>query len=238
VREPYRREILDETRAYVESDLARIEATLRRGATFYLTPEGHYTTDGRMMPMRGVIERLAPLATIYLFGVSYDPFVSKRLSMLYRVERLPDGPEPWMMRLTRTLAAIRPVTTSQLLAVWLQARSGAFGADEAVGAVEASLAGLPPRLFVDPELRRNPRRMVQRALPLMTMWKILDCDGGRYRLGARRLHPQFPFVADIIAHQARFFEQTIENAAFAPGARSERARIRRDEVAPTVERHL
>ena len=91
VREPYRREILDETRANVERDLARMEDVVRRGGTFYLTPEGHYTYDGRMRPMRGAVERLAPLATIYLVGVSYDPFVSKRLSMLYRVVRLSEG---------------------------------------------------------------------------------------------------------------------------------------------------
>lgn len=238
VREPYRREILDETRAYVENDLARMEAILRRGATFYLTPEGHYTTDGCMLPMRGVIERLAPLATMYLCGVSYDPFVSKRFSMLYRVERLPEGPEPWMTRLTRTLAAIRPVTTSQLLAVWLEGRDARFSAQEAVAAVQAALAALPARFFVDPELRRNPRAMVERALPLMAMWKILERDGADYRLGALRRHPQFPFVQDVIAYQARFFEQTMENAAYVPGARNERARIRRDEVASTVERRL
>ena len=238
VREPYRREILDETRAYVESDLARQEAILQRGATFYLTPEGHYTTDGRMLPMRGVIERLAPHATIYVCGVSYDPFVSKRLSMLYRVERLPDGPEPWMARLTRTLAAIRPVTTTQLLAVWLENRAGCFSPSEAVAAVQAALAALPPRLFVDPELRRNPRAMVERALPLMAAWNILEAEGVNYRLRACRRHPQFPFVEDIIAYQSRFFEQTMENVAYVPGVRSERARIRRDEVAPTAERHL
>lgn len=238
VREPYRREILDETRACLESDLARQEAILQRGATFYLTPEGHYTTDGRMLPMRGVIERLAPHATMYLCGVSYDPFVSRRFSMLYRVERLPDGPEPWMTRLTRTLAAIRPVTTTQLLAVWLENRAEGFSRNDAVAAVEASLAALPPRLFVDPELRRSPRAMVERALPLMTAWRILEREGGEYRLGPRRCHPQFPFVDDIIAYQARFFEQTVENAAYVPGAHSERARIRRDEVAPTAETHL
>jgi hypothetical protein len=158
--------------------------------------------------------------------------------MLYRVERLPDGPEPWMTRLTRTLAAIRPVTTSQLLAVWLENRNETFAPQEAVAAVDASLGALPARLFVDPELRRNPRAMVERSLPLMAMWKILDSEDGGYRLGKVRRHPQFPFVDDIIAHQVRFFEQTMENAVYAPGARSERARIRRDEVAPTVERRL
>ncbi|MGA8385382.1 MAG: MFS transporter, partial [Candidatus Cybelea sp.] len=85
VREPYRREILDETRDNLEKDLALLEDVVRRGGTFYLTPEGHYSYDGRLRPMRGAVHRLAPLATIYLVGVSYDPFVSRRLSMLYRV---------------------------------------------------------------------------------------------------------------------------------------------------------
>ena len=40
VREPYRREILDETREYVEQDLARMEDVVRRGGTFYLPPKG------------------------------------------------------------------------------------------------------------------------------------------------------------------------------------------------------
>jgi hypothetical protein len=80
VREPYRREILDETRDNLEKDLALLEDVVRRGGTFYLTPEGHYSYDGRLRPMRGAVDRLAPLATIYLIGVSYDPFVSRRLS--------------------------------------------------------------------------------------------------------------------------------------------------------------
>ncbi len=215
VREPYRREILDETRAEVERDLARMEHVVRRGGSFYLTPEGHYTYDGRMRSMRGAVERLAPLATIYLVGVSYDPFVSKRLSMLYRVVRLPEGTEPPMTRLTRTLAVIRPVTTSQLLGTWLRALADSFTLDEAVCAIEAKLATLPPALFVDPELRRNPRAMVRAALPRMREWEILERDGDRYRVATRRRHPQFPFVEDILAYQARFLEETIENAAYA-----------------------
>ncbi len=152
--------------------------------------------------MRGAIERLGPLATIYLCGVSYDPFVSKRLSMLYRMVRLPEGAEPWMMRLTKTLAAIRPVTTSQLLGTWLGAQTGSFTFDEAASAVERRMAALPPELFVDPELRRNPHSMVRAALPLMVKWQILERDGDGYRLAAQRRHPQFPFVEDILAYQA------------------------------------
>ena len=80
--------------------------------------------------------------------------------------------------------------------------------------------------------------MVERALPFMATWKILESDGGGYRLSARRRHPQFPFVQNIIAHQTRFFEQTIENTAYVQDAQSERARIRRDDVAPSAEPRL
>lgn len=208
VREPYRREILDETRDNVEKDLALMEDIVRRGGTFYLTPEGRYSYDGRIRPMRGVVERLAPLATIYLVGVSYDPFVSQRLSMLYRVVRLGGAP------MIPKLAAIRPVVTSQLLGSWLHGHDEAFTADGACAAVEARLASLPPQLFVDPELRRNPRRMVCAALPLMVKWKILQRDGDRYRKTAERRHPQFPFVRDILAYQAAFLGETLENAAY------------------------
>jgi MFS family permease len=214
VREPYRREILDETRAYLDGDLARLEHVVRRGGTFYLTPEGHYTTDGRMLPMRGVIERLAPLATVYLVGVSYDPFVARRLSMLYRVARLRGG----LDTMTKVLASIRPVTTSQLLGSWLSARGGSFSADDAAGAVQAALATLPPALFVDPELRRAPATMVRSALPLMAEWKILEHDDDLYHLAPHRRHPQFPFVEDIIAYQARFLDETLENVPYAEGA--------------------
>jgi MFS family permease len=209
VREPYRREILDETRANIELDLALMENVVRRGGTFYLTPEGKYSLDGRVAPMRGAVDRLAPLATIYLVGVSYDPFVSRRLSMLYRVVRFDEPP------LVETLAAIRPVVTSQLFGAWLHEREGSFTATEACDAVSEALATLPPALFVDPELRRNPGALVRAALPLMVKWQILQRDGERYRLAAQRRHPQFPFVQDIVAYQWSFLQQTLENADYA-----------------------
>jgi hypothetical protein len=208
VREPYRREILDETRDNLEKDLALLEDVVRRGGTFYLTPEGHYSYDGRLRPMRGAVHRLAPLATIYLIGVSYDPFVSRRLSMLYRVVPLNGAP------MLPTLAAIRPVVTSQLLGTWLHDRDEAFTVDEACAAVEERIASLPPGIFVDPELRSHAARRVKAALPLMVNWKILQRDGDRYRTTANRRHPQFPFVRDILAYQAAFLEETLENARY------------------------
>ncbi|HEY1656189.1 MAG TPA: MFS transporter [Candidatus Tumulicola sp.] len=211
LREPYRHEVIDETRAFVESDMARMEDVVRRGATFYLTPEGRYSVDGRIGPMRGAIDRLAPLAAIYLAGVSYDPFVARRLSMLYRIEPLSDR-----AALTQTLAAIRPVVASQLLAAWLDGRSGEFSGAQAVAAVEERLRALPPQIFVDPELRRDPGGLVRRALPLMVEWGILEPCGRGFRLSAHRRHPQFPMVEDIVAYQARHLEQTLENAAYSP----------------------
>ncbi|MBV8147952.1 MAG: MFS transporter [Candidatus Eremiobacteraeota bacterium] len=213
LREPYRREMLDETRDFIEKDLARMENVVRRGGTFYMSPEGRYSTDGRIGPIKGVYDRLAPLAeTIYLAGVSYDPFVSKRFSLLYRVVVLDDKEQ-----IKATLAAIRPVVTSQLLGAWLDGRTEPFTLEDAVAGAEARLRDLPPSLFVDPELRRNPRRLVTAALPLMVEWGILSRGGdGRYSLTQTRRHPQFPFVADIISYQANFLAETIAYAQYSP----------------------
>jgi hypothetical protein len=211
LKEPYRREILEETRASIESDLARMEDAVRRGGSFYLTPEGRYSVDGRIGPLRGAIDRLAPLATIWAAGVSYDPFVSKRLSMLYRVARVADR-----SRIAQTLAALRPVVTSQLLSAWLDGRSEAFVEEDACVAVETAIESLPPSLFVDPELRAGPRRLVRAALRLMVGWEILEAAPSGYRLSAVRRHPQFPQVGDIVAYNARFIDETIANAAYSP----------------------
>jgi MFS family permease len=207
LREPYRREILDETRHWIDADLARMESVVRRGATFYLSPEGRYSTDGTIGAMRGAIDRLAPLATIYLAGVSYDPFVSRRLSMLFRLVRLHDR-----NRLVQALAAIRPVVTSQLLASWLIDRSADFTEEDAIAGVELCLQALPSQLFFDPELRRDLRRLVHAALRCMTQWSILESSAQRYRLAGVRRHPQFPMVDDIVAYQARFLQETVSNA--------------------------
>ena len=214
LREPYRREILDETRANIELDLALMEDVVRRGGTFYLTPEGKYSTDGRIGLMRGTIERLAPLATIYLVGVSYDPFVSRRFSMLYRVVCFGALRDGGLKLLVGTLAAIRPVVTSQLLGAWLESAS-TFTENEACAAVAARMAALPAALFVDPEQRRAPSALVRGALSHMLEWKILERDADGYRLASERRHPQFPFVEDIIAYQARFLEETLANAELA-----------------------
>jgi hypothetical protein len=212
LREPYRREVLDETRRLIEEDLGRMEEVVRRGGTFYMSPEGKYSTDGRMGAIKGVYDRLAPWAkTIYLVGVAYDPFVSKRFSMVYRVATLADKEQ-----IKESLAATRPVVASQLLGTWLDGRTQPFTVEEAVAGAQAKLAALPPQLFIDPELRRNLERLIRAALPLMVEWGILTSRNGSHALTQTRRHPQFPFVADIIAYQANFLAETIENARYSP----------------------
>jgi MFS family permease len=188
----YRKEALDEMREGVERDLARIEAAMRRGATFYVTPEGEYPIDGIMLPFRGIWDRLAPHAEqIYLAAISYDPFVGHRLSQLYRIIPLRNKE-----RVVAELQAARPVTVSALLSEWLVDRSAPFTDEEAIEAIEQRLKTLPKELFIDPELLRNPRRLVVKA--------------ARYLRERGRKHPQFPQTSDLVAFQARFFAQTLE----------------------------
>jgi hypothetical protein len=84
--EPYRGETLAATREQLEADLAHFEALARSGGTIFLAPEGFYSGDGKMQRLRGVLSRLEPLASICLTGISYDPFVGRRLWLLYRLQ--------------------------------------------------------------------------------------------------------------------------------------------------------
>ena len=188
----HRKEAFDDMRAGVERDLARIEDALQRGATFYVTPEGEYPSDGAMLPFRGIWDRLAPHAqSVYLAAISYDPFVGGRLSQLYRIVRLRSKEN-----VVAELQAARPVTTSALLSEWLVNLGTPFTEDEAVTAVEQRLRTLPEGLFVDPELQRNTRALVRQAV-------------GNVRKYGRK-HPQFPQTPDMVNFQARFFAETLQ----------------------------
>jgi MFS family permease len=205
VREPYRSELVAEMRTIVEADIQRLEGVLRAGGTLYLTPEGRYTTDGRIGRFRTTLARLAPLATVYVLPVSYDPFVGRRLSMLFRV--LP-AQDPGDLR--SSLAAPRPITVSQLLAAWHIDGPRTFTLADAEAAVRERLTALPAMAFIDPELKSDPDRMVRRALDTLTRLGILEMKDSSFSLGATRKHPQFPNVDDIVAHQANFFGETTE----------------------------
>lgn len=205
----FRKEAFDDMKEGVERDLQRIEDTLRRGATFLITPEGEYTTTGAMLPFRGIWDRLLPVVQhVFIAGISYDPFVGKRLAHYYRITEATDPAHA-----INELKASRPVTTSALLAEWLNSRSGEFTEAEAAGAIEARVASLPRALFIEPRLARDPRRMTVRAVRRLHELGIVKRSGERYVLGPKRTHPNFPGVEDIIAFQARFFGETLEGLA-------------------------
>lgn len=208
VLEPYRKELMQLTRQQLEADLHHFENLQRAGSTIFLAPEGFYSGDGKMQRLRGSLSRLAPLAEIWLAGISYDPLVGRRLSMLYRLGKAePDIP------LDLQLKRIRPVTVSALLGTWLHERGEqTFTATEAHHAVETALSQLPDVLFVEPELRRDPHRLTLRALDGLLQRDIAELDGMTYRLNPRRTHPQFPRTTDIIEYLYNFHRETLEGA--------------------------
>jgi len=208
VREPYRKELLQLTRAQVDADLQHFENLQRAGSTIFLTPEGFYSGDGKMQRLRGSLSRLAPLSEVWLAGISYDPLVGRRLSMLYRIGKAePD------VALDMQLKRIRPVTTSALLGTWLHERGESpFTAVEAQHAIEAALSGLPKILFVEPELRDDAQGLTSRALRGIVALGIAELDGITYRLLPQRRHPQFPRTTDIIEYLYNFHRETLEGA--------------------------
>jgi MFS family permease len=203
VREPYRRELLRALRAGVDDDIARIVDIVKRGATFFVTPEGMYSIDGRMRPLRGIVEHLVPIADVWLAAIAYDPFRGRRLSMLYRVVRAADVDD-----VATSLAAARPVTTSALLATWMLATGAPFSAPQAREAIAHARDALPAGAFVDPELR-DAGRVVDDALATLTKRGTLSRDGASYALTAQRRDPRFELVDDIVAFQAAFHAETI-----------------------------
>ncbi len=208
LKQPYRREVLENLRAVTQRDIAAIVERVRTGATFYITPEGDFSRDGRMHPMRGgIVEALAPFADLWLCAIAYDPFRSGRLSMLYRVLRYADGGD-----VGTSLAAARPITTSALLAAFLLEAPEDFAAQDAVKAVRARLDSLPGNVFVDPELRRAPEAAVVNALTTLRKRGTLAAEGERYRLTAHRTDVRFPHITDMIEYQRNMLDETLASA--------------------------
>jgi hypothetical protein len=205
LRDPYRAELLAATRVQLEADTLHFERLVDGGATLFLAPEGFYSGDGKLQRLRGLLPRLAPRAHVYLAGISYDPFVGRRLSLAYRlVAAEPELP------LDVQLLASRPVTTSALLGTWLaRADAAPFALDEAVAAVRRERDALPRPLFVVPELRANAARMVSAALAGLVRLGTLRVENARYRVTAQRTHRHFPRTDDILAYQANFHSETL-----------------------------
>lgn len=209
LRQPYRHEALENLRTVNRGDIAAIVERVKAGATFYVTPEGDFSRDGRMHPMRGgIVEALAPFADLWLCAVAYDPFQDGRLSMLYRVLRYGGGAE-----VGTALAAARPITTSALLASFLLDRAEAFGVTDAILGVRRRLDSLPGNVFVDPELLRATDATVVKAVSTLCRRGTLTREGERYRLTACRTDARFPHVADMVAYQRNMLDETLTSAA-------------------------
>ena len=208
LKQPYRREVLENLRAATQRDVASIVECVRAGATFYVTPEGDFSRDGRMHPMRGgIVEALSPFAELWLCAVAYDPSRGRRLSMLYRILRYTGATD-----IGTSLAGARPVTTSALLAAFLLEGSESFVLADAVRAVRERLDSLPGYVFVDPELRRAPSAAVGEALATLRKRGTLVADDGRYRLTSHRTDARFPHVPDMVAFQRNMLDETLESA--------------------------
>ncbi len=208
LKQPYRREVIENLRVVTERDIAAIVERVRTGATFYITPEGDFSRDGRMHPMRGgIVEALAPFADLWLCAIAYDPFRGGRLSMLYRVLRHPAATD-----VGTSLAGARPITTSALLATFLLEGATTFTTQDAVRAVREQLDSLPANVFVDPELQRAPDAAVLDALATLRKRGALAADGERYRLTADRADERFPHIPDMIVFQRNMLEETLASA--------------------------
>jgi len=208
LKQPYRREVLENLRTVTKRDIAAIVERVRGGATFYITPEGDFSRDGRMHPIRGgIVEALAPFADLWLCAIAYDPFRGGRLPMLYRVLRYAGAAD-----IGTSLAAARPITTSALLAAFLLEGPETFAAQDAVRAVRERLDSLPRNVFVDPELQRAPDAAVVNALGTLRKRGTLVDGGECYRLSARRADPRFLHIPDMIEFQRNMLDETLASA--------------------------
>jgi len=205
LRDPYKREALEHFRATSKADVDRIVATIRDGATFYVTPEGDFSRDGRMHRMRnGIVDAVLPFAAPWLCAIAYDPFRGKRLGMLYRIVRLSD-PE----QLTESLGAARPITTSALLADALLEHATPITAATATASVAARLRALPANVFVDPELQRDVAGAVDDAFGNLLRRGTLRREGDGFALTDQRGDLRFPHIADMLTYQRAMLEETL-----------------------------
>ncbi len=208
--DPYRKEAVTALREGVAHDIARMVELLSAGATFFITPEGRYSVDGRLQPLRGIVTHLTPIADVWFCAVSYDPWRGHRLSMLYRLLKPFDKDD-----LATSLQASRPVTTTALLAHRLTelGTAATFTRIEMIDAIARRRSSLPPGLFVDPELLSAPDHCVNEALAALVRRGVLTRDDETMTITGRQLvDERFAGVTDQVAYHTVFLDETIDAA--------------------------
>ena len=208
LKQPYRREVLENLRAVTERDIAAIVERVRtrrdvlRHARRGLQPRWPHASDARRN-RRGALALRRPLALCD----RVRPFPRRAaLDALSRrsIRR--------RRRYRDVARRARPITTSALLAAFLLEGPETFAAEDAVRGVRERLDSLPENVFVDPELRRAPDAAVVNALATLRKRGTLAAHDGRYRLTAHRTDARFPHVADMIAFQRNMLDETLASA--------------------------
>lgn len=217
----FRRFIRDRERFVIEQQANQLTSVLEKGETLFLLPEGRYSRDGRMAPLRASLEWLMPLAErVYLFAISYDVFRSHRPDFIGRVVAFDPrayGNASSLRTLATALQAARPVTFSQLFAQFVSGlrathgsgRDVSFSASELSAAVGRQMAELPSTVFIDPELHHDLTGVVQSALSNMRRRGWVRAERGRFRLTHVWKTADFPGVQDMVRYQSNMLQETV-----------------------------
>ncbi|MDQ0191033.1 hypothetical protein JI721_14740 [Alicyclobacillus cycloheptanicus] len=222
LRPHYRQFIRERERAVIEEQASRLVHVLQGGGTMFMTPEGRYSKDGRVGPLRASLDMLLPIAAnVYLFGLSYELFTHRRATFLGRVIPF-DHRNQTLETVRKALCAARPITFTQLFSDWVCAdtqpractavvRIASFTESDLRAAIDARLALLPAPAFIDPELRDHRHHAITRALKNLVRTGIVRFENARFHLTEHRTSVHFPRVPDILRFHAEMFRETVES---------------------------
>ncbi len=200
---PYREESRKTVRNEVVTDLQELVHALRRGATLYLTPEGHMTETGALGRFRAALDWLLPAARdVAVMGTAYDPWASRRLSLYVSVSRLaPEG------GIRDQILLQRPVTAGQLLSQYVLQHSEGGALPDLFHAARGWAASGELPLTDD---TRMVLRHLRPVLARMARRGVIRLGGDHWTPGVRVSDPRIPLVPNIVEAQAVQLEETLE----------------------------
>jgi MFS family permease len=205
LRDPYRTEVRTSLRRDIDGQMRRLARALDDGGTLYLTPEGQMTASGQIGRMRAALGALVPHArTVWLCAVSYDPWISRRLTMVARLV-----PPARNGDLVGSLLAARPITLSQVVARALLDAPDGLSEAELRDRLEAARRLAPEGA----EWPADSARPLRATLARMRARGAAELCDGRWRAGPRRHDERFGHVPDLVAAQAAQFSETVRALA-------------------------